>query len=115
MWPPSMTTTARPLVFADATASTTRRKSRATRTSGSDLRNAEKLRSLPGGDANSAAETLFGRRSMGTVRTFERSASAMVLEAELPDFAPFPPGFADVGRELEPRLPSTGLARGRRT
>src|SRR6202171_3760806 len=110
MWPPSMTTTARSLLFAEATASTTRRKSRATKTSGSDLRNAEKLRSLPGGVANSAAATLFGRRSMGTVRTLERSAYAIVLEAWLTDLGPAPPFLEDVGREREPRLPSKGSA-----
>src|SRR6266566_2769782 len=76
MWPPSITTTARLFFAALAIAATTRRKSRATRTSGSDLRKAAKLRSAPGGDANSAAATLLGRRSIGTVRTLERSTSA---------------------------------------
>src|SRR2546423_2851801 len=110
-----MTTTARPLFFAAAIASTTRRKSRATSTSGSDSRKAEKLRFLPGGDANSAAATLLGRRSIGTVRTFERSTSEIVLEAALPDVAapPAPLCFEDVGREGL-RLPSTGSAMGSR-
>src|SRR5450759_4066137 len=65
MWPPSITTTARLFFAAAAIAFTTRRKSRATRTSGSDFRKAAKLRSVPGADANSAATTLFGRRSIG--------------------------------------------------
>src|ERR1700737_4910708 len=113
MWPPSMTTTARPLFFADATASTTRRKSRATRTSGRDLRNAEKLRSLPGGVANSAAATLFGRRSIGTVRTFERSASATVLGGGLSDLAPAPRFLEDVGGERGHGVRATGHLEGR--
>ena len=41
--------------------------------------NAAKLRSLPGAPANSSARTLFGRRAIGTVRTFERSASRPVI------------------------------------
>ncbi|HJQ52378.1 MAG TPA: hypothetical protein VJ825_00930 [Gemmatimonadaceae bacterium] len=76
MCPPSITTTARFVLAAPAMAATTARKSRATRTSGRDSRNAAKLRSLPGGDANSEAATLLGRRSIGTVRTLDRSASA---------------------------------------
>src|SRR6266550_402036 len=123
MCPPSITTTARSFFLADAMASTTRRKSRATRTSGSDLRNAEKLRSLPGGEANSAAATLLGRRAIGTVRTFDRSASAIGADAgegaeerergTLFDFAPDP--FGPEGRERGPRLPPTVSAMGGRT
>ena len=40
-----------------------------------------KERSLPGGVANSSARTLFGRRAIGTVRTFERSASGRLSPA----------------------------------
>ena len=51
-----------------AIASTTARKSRATSTSGSAAMNAANERSSPGGCANSAALTLFGRRATGMVR-----------------------------------------------
>src|SRR5258706_4042705 len=90
MWPPSITTTARLFLAADAIAFTTRRKSRATRTSGSDFRNAAKLRLAPGADANSAAATLVGRRSIGTVRTLERSTSAIGSAGALLGRAPTP-------------------------
>src|SRR4051812_28746621 len=104
MWPPSITTTPRPLFFADAIASTTRKKSLATSTSGRDRRNAEKLRSLlgGGGEANSAAATLFGLRSIGTVRTFDKSASAIGLGGTLFDLAPA--AFEPEGRDRGPRL-----------
>src|SRR5712671_8087189 len=96
MWPPSITTTARFFLTAVAIALTTLRKSFATRTCGRDFRKAPKLRSLPGADANSAAATLLGRRSIGTVRTFERSASAIGSEGALLGFALTP--FDDRGR-----------------
>src|ERR1700730_1542534 len=108
MWPPSITTTARFFLAAVAIAFTTLRKSFATRTCGSDFRKAAKLRSVPGADANSAAATLLGRGSIGTVRTLERSTSAIGGEGALLCFVP----AALDGRERGPRLPPTDLALG---
>jgi hypothetical protein len=88
-------------------AATTSLKSRATRTSGSDEMKSEKLRLAErGGEANSLAATLFGRRSIGTVRILDRSASG-VLEAG--PFA-FPPDRGARG----PRLPPSDSAMGNR-
>src|ERR1700680_376006 len=111
MWPPSITTTARLVFAAAAIAFTTRKKSRATRTSGSDFRKVLKLRSAPGGDANSAAATLLGRRSIGTVRTLERSTSAIGSEGAPLGLGP----TAFDGRGRGPPLPPTDLAMGSRT
>jgi hypothetical protein len=66
-----------------------------------------KVRAAPerGGEANSPAATLFGRRSIGTVRILDRSASGAV---EAGPFAA--PDRAARG----PRLPPRGSAMGNR-